>query len=67
MSRKRPKVPPTFADKADRLVAVASEHLDGPGVYYQAVKHDDSCPALETQSLRDCRCEPWFPAPRRVA
>lgn len=69
MSRrpKRPKIPPTLRDKADRLVAVAFEHFDGPGVCYQAVKHDDGCPALETQSLRECRCEPWFTTPRRVA
>ena len=65
--RKRASVPPTFQNRLARLVAVATEHADGPGVYLQAVRHDDGCPALTTQRLLDCRCDPEFRAPRRVA
>ena len=36
-------------------------------IYIQDIRHDDGCPALETWGLHDCRCEPEFRAPRRVA
>lgn len=65
MSR-RPSVPPTFSDKLERLVAVAQEHSTGPGVYRLAVAHDPGCPAIETQSLADCRCEPELRPPERL-
>lgn len=27
-----------------------------PGLFIMEVKHDDGCPALETQRLADCTC-----------
>lgn len=67
MSRKRPRVPGTFTRKVQNLAAVATEHIDEPGIYYQPVRHDDDCPAIRTQSLTDCTCNPEIPAPTRVA
>jgi hypothetical protein len=29
-----------------------------PGVVHADIKHDDGCPAITTQSLADCTCEP---------
>jgi len=29
-----------------------------PGMAQVSVRHDDSCPALKTDLLRDCTCEP---------
>ena len=29
-----------------------------PGVHHLAILHDDDCPALKTQNLKDCNCEP---------
>lgn len=63
---KTPRVPPTFSDKLERLVAVAAEHSTGPAVYRMSVGHDDNCPALETQRLADCTCEPTFDPPERL-
>jgi hypothetical protein len=60
-------VPLTFADRLDRLAAVATEHMTPAGVFYQRVHHDDGCAAIRTQSLRDCECEPWFRQPERIA
>lgn len=65
--RKRAYVPPAYRDKLAGLAAVASEHSEPGGVYVLQVAHDGGCPALATQRLRDCRCEPWFRHPRRVA
>jgi hypothetical protein len=31
-----------------------------PGVAHIEVKHDDSCPAIKTQSMADCTCDPIF-------
>jgi hypothetical protein len=68
VSRRRPsRVPPTYGGRLSRVLAVASEHVEPGGVYLQSVEHDDGCPALATRSLRDCRCEPFFRPPRRVA
>ena len=67
MSRRQPRVSGTFRDRLDRLVAVATEHAEPGGVYVQCIAHDDWCPTLRTQRLVDCRCEPEFRAPRRVA
>lgn len=67
MSRKPSRVPPTLSDKLERLRAVASEHSSGPGVYRLSVAHDDDCPALQTQKLIDCTCEPEIRSPERVA
>jgi hypothetical protein len=65
--KRRPHVPPTFRGRLARLAAVAAEHAEPGGVYVQPIAHDDGCPALTTQRLADCRCEPWFRRPRRVA
>jgi hypothetical protein len=68
MSRRRsPRVPPTFGTRLARLAAVAREHAEPGGVYIQPIAHDSDCPSVETQRLRDCRCEPWFQRPGRVA
>lgn len=67
MSRRRPpRVPATFADRLEGLLAVASEHTAGPGIYRLEGRHDDGCPALETHRLGDCRCDPQFVPQGRV-
>jgi hypothetical protein len=67
VSRKPRRVPGTFRERAERFIAVAEEHMEPGGVYRIQIAHDDGCPALETQRLRDCRCEPEFRRPRRIA
>ena len=67
VSHRRPRVPATFSDRVRDLVAVAREHVEpGGGVYFQAVRHDDDCPAIEAQSLAACTCSPAYPPPVRV-
>jgi hypothetical protein len=64
--RRSPQVPGTFGDRLARLIAVATEHAEPGRLYVQPVAHDDGCPALRTQSFRDCRCEPVFAPPARL-
>jgi hypothetical protein len=67
MSRKRrPRIIPTYTDKVRRLVAVGLEHAEPGAVFVTPIAHDDGCPALETWSLRDCTCSPWFKQPVRI-
>jgi len=64
---------PSQRIKRERLEAVATEHVEFPApgepgrMYYMNVAHDDDCPALGSQSMADCRCEPEFHAPVEVA
>ena len=67
MSRKRDHIPLTLESRLTRLFAVATEHVEPGGVYVQFVAHDPDCPSLATKRLVDCRCEPEFRQPRRVA
>lgn len=62
----RRRVSPTLADKLGRLAAVHREHATEPGVYRLSVTHDPACPALRTQSLADCRCEPEIRPPEKL-
>jgi len=45
-------------EKINRMIAAAGKLI--PGVMHLRVKHDDGCPAIETQSLADCTCKPDF-------
>jgi hypothetical protein len=67
MSCERPRIPPALETRLAHLLAVTTEHMEPGGVYYQGIAHDLGCPAIRTQRLVDCRCEPEFRAPRRVA
>lgn len=69
MNSRRHRIPPTFADKRRRLAAVVTEHVEPgrAGVYRVAVGHEDGCPALESQALVDCTCDPTFDRPERLA
>lgn len=60
-------VPPTFSDKEKRLAAVVEEHIEAGGVYSLEIRHDDDCPTLKTQSLRDCTCDPEYAPPKKLA
>jgi hypothetical protein len=66
VTKRPPKTPGTFTSKIHDLAAVASEHVTKPGFYYQAVHHDHDCPAIQTQSLADCTCEPTTAPPVHV-
>jgi hypothetical protein len=45
-------------EKIQMLIAAAGELK--PGVAHIEVKHDDDCPAIKTQKLVDCTCDPDF-------
>jgi hypothetical protein len=45
-------------EKIQKLIAAAGELK--PGVKHILVQHDDGCPALKTESLADCTCNPDF-------
>ena len=63
---RRDRVPLTLRDRLERVLAVASEHGQAGGVHVLGVAHDDDRPALSTQRLADCRCEPEIRS-RRIA
>jgi len=47
-----------ITEKIQRLIAVAGELR--PGMVHIEIKHDDGCPAIKTQSIEDCTCNPEF-------
>jgi len=47
-----------ITEKVKKLVAAAGKLK--PGVVHISVKHDDGCPALKTERLADCTCDPDF-------
>ena len=67
MSHRRHPVPPTYADRLRRLLAVASEHVEPASAYVMRIEHDNGCPALQRQTLAACTCEPWFRPPVKLA
>jgi hypothetical protein len=46
-------------DKIERLIQAAGELKPG-SVTHIDVKHLDGCPAIRTQCLKDCTCDPSF-------
>lgn len=55
---------PSARAKAERLRAVLGEHTQPGRVYYLRVEHDDGCPAIDTQRLPDCTCDPIMRPPK---
>jgi len=47
-----------IAKKIQKLIEAAGELK--PGIAHIEVKHDDDCPALKTQNMADCTCDPDF-------
>jgi hypothetical protein len=45
-------------EKIFKMIEAAGETK--PGVKHIMVLHDDGCPAIKTESLLDCRCNPDF-------
>ena len=46
-------------EKIHRLIQAAG-NLEPGTVTHIEVKHDDGCPAIKTQNLVDCTCNPDF-------
>jgi hypothetical protein len=45
-----------LADKIKTIMATAWKWK--PGIYHISIQHDDGCPAIRTQSMVDCTCNP---------
>ena len=53
-------------EKINRVMAAMSSRSLIPGtVTHVSVKHDPGCPALRTENLQDCTCEPDVETMRR--
>jgi hypothetical protein len=44
-------------DKIKKILKAAG-HIEPGSVLHVTVEHDDDCPALKTQRLSDCVCNP---------
>ncbi len=47
-----------FTEKIKMIIEAAGELK--PGVVHIEVKHDDDCPAIKTNRLADCTCDPKY-------
>ena len=51
--------PLSMQDKIDRVMAAISTGALKPGtVTHVSVQHDPGCPALRSENLQDCTCDP---------
>jgi hypothetical protein len=47
-----------FDEKIKKMMLAAGRFE--PGIKEVEIRHDDGCPAIKTQNLRDCTCDPDF-------